>query len=48
MIDEEEGISAVVHADVTDEESCKAAVAKTVEMFGSPSILVNIGIPPQD
>lgn len=43
MIDEEDGISAVVHADVTDEESCKAAVVRTIELFGSPSILVNIG-----
>ena len=42
MIDAEGGISAVVHADVTDESSCKNAVAKTVELFGSVTILVNI------
>jgi len=37
MIDAEGGISEVVHADVTEEDSCKNAVAKTV------NILVNIG-----
>ncbi|SPQ26366.1 70334634-0ffe-44a8-956d-b695947be566 [Thermothielavioides terrestris] len=41
MIDEEGGISEVIQADVTDEESCKAAVAKTVELFGAVHILVN-------
>lgn len=44
MIDEEGGISEVIQADVTDEESCKNAVAKTVELFGSVNILVNIGM----
>lgn len=43
MIDEEGGISEVIQADVTDEESCKQAVAKTVELFGTVHILVNIG-----
>ncbi|EXJ69978.1 uncharacterized protein A1O5_07051 [Cladophialophora psammophila CBS 110553] len=42
MIDAEGGISAVIHADVTDEASCKNAVAKTIELFGTVSILVNI------
>lgn len=44
MIDEEGGISEVIQADVTDEESCKNAVAKTVALFGSVNILVNIGM----
>lgn len=43
MIDEEGGISEVIQTDVTKEESCKAAVAKTVELFGAVHILVNIG-----
>jgi NAD(P)-dependent dehydrogenase (short-subunit alcohol dehydrogenase family) len=43
MIDEEGGISEVIQADVTVEESCKNAVEKTVELFGSVHILVNIG-----
>lgn len=43
MIDLDGGISEVVQADVTDEESCKSAVAKTVELFGTVNILVNIG-----
>lgn len=43
MIDEEGGIAEVVQADVTDEESCRNAVAKTVELFGTVHILVNIG-----
>lgn len=42
MIDEEGGTSEVIQADVTDEESCKAAVAKTCELFGTVHILVNI------
>ena len=42
MIDLENGTSAVIHVDVTSDSSCKAAVAKTVELFGSVSILVNI------
>ena len=43
MIDEEGGISEVVQTDVTNEESCQKAVARTVELFGSVSILVNVG-----
>lgn len=43
MIDAEGGISEVVQADVTDETSCQKAVKRTVELFGSLSILVNIG-----
>lgn len=43
MIDAEGGISEVVQADITVEESCKKAVAKTVELFGAVHILVNIG-----
>ena len=42
MIDAEGGISQVIECDVTDEESCKAAVARTVELFGAVHILVNI------
>ncbi|KAH7123305.1 hypothetical protein B0J13DRAFT_599081 [Dactylonectria estremocensis] len=42
MIDEEGGVSEVVQADVTLEESCKNAVAKTVELWGAVHILVNI------
>ncbi|KAH8901516.1 NAD(P)-binding protein [Thozetella sp. PMI_491] len=42
MIDEEGGISEVIETDVTDEESCKRAVAKTVELWGAVHILVNI------
>ncbi|KAK3678864.1 hypothetical protein LTR78_001317 [Recurvomyces mirabilis] len=42
MIDEEGGVSEIIHADVTDEESCRNAVAKTVELFGTLNILVNI------
>ena len=43
MIDEEGGISEVIEADVTNEASCKAAVQKTVELFGTVHILVNVG-----
>lgn len=43
MIDEEGGTSYVIQADVTNEESCKNAVAKTVELWGAVHILVNIG-----
>lgn len=46
MIDLEGGKSAVVQADVTDEESCRRAVAQTVEIFGAVNILVNIGKTP--
>ncbi|KAI1366216.1 hypothetical protein F5Y08DRAFT_327435 [Xylaria arbuscula] len=42
MIDEEGGISEIIQTDVTDEESCKDAVARTVELFGAVHILVNI------
>ncbi|KAL5382426.1 hypothetical protein DPSP01_006526 [Paraphaeosphaeria sporulosa] len=42
MIDEEGGVSEVIQTDVTQEESCKAAVWKTVELFGAVHILVNI------
>jgi NAD(P)-dependent dehydrogenase (short-subunit alcohol dehydrogenase family) len=43
MIDLEGGVSEVVQADVTDEKSCKMAVAKAIELFGKVDILVNIG-----
>lgn len=43
MIEAEGGISEVIQTDVTDEASCKNAVAKTVELFGTVHILVNIG-----
>ena len=43
MIDEEGGISEVIQADVTSEDSCRQAVAKTVELYGAVHILVNIG-----
>lgn len=43
MIDEEGGVSEVIQADVTTEESCKNAVAKTVSLWGALHILVNIG-----
>jgi NAD(P)-dependent dehydrogenase (short-subunit alcohol dehydrogenase family) len=43
MIDEEQGTSEVIQADVTDEESCKNAVAEAVKLFGTVHILVNIG-----
>lgn len=42
MIDAEGGVSEVIQCDVTKEESCKAAVEKTVELFGAVHILVNI------
>lgn len=43
MIESEGGISAAIQTDVTDEESCRRAVSKTVELFGAVHILVNIG-----
>ena len=43
MIGAEGGISEVVQADVTDETSCKNAVARTIQLFGAVHILVNIG-----
>ncbi|EMC99257.1 hypothetical protein BAUCODRAFT_146222 [Baudoinia panamericana UAMH 10762] len=42
MIDAEGGVSEVIQADVTDEESCRNAVAKTVALWGALNILVNI------
>ncbi|KAK9414525.1 hypothetical protein SUNI508_11098 [Seiridium unicorne] len=42
MIDEEGGICEVTQADVTAEESCITAVARTIELFGTVNILVNI------
>ncbi|RJE25683.1 short chain dehydrogenase, partial [Aspergillus sclerotialis] len=42
MIDLDGGQSIVIQADVTEEESCKKAVAQTVEAFGTVNILVNI------
>jgi hypothetical protein len=44
MIDEDGGISEIIQADVTAEESCKNVVAKTVELWGAVHILVNIGM----
>lgn len=46
MIDAEGGVSEVIQADVTDEESCKKAVARSVELYGTVHILVNIGMFP--
>jgi NAD(P)-dependent dehydrogenase (short-subunit alcohol dehydrogenase family) len=43
MIDQEGGVSHVIQADVTIEEECRRAVAKTVELWGALHILVNIG-----
>ncbi|KAJ5376363.1 hypothetical protein N7509_013249 [Penicillium cosmopolitanum] len=42
MIGIEGGVSEVVQTDVTDEKSCKNAVSKTVELFGTVNILINI------
>ncbi|ESK94090.1 short-chain dehydrogenase reductase sdr [Moniliophthora roreri MCA 2997] len=42
MIDAEGGTSEAIHCDVTDEASCKAAVEKTVQLFGAVHILVNV------
>ncbi|KAF8858711.1 NAD(P)-binding protein [Acephala macrosclerotiorum] len=42
MISAEGGISEVIQTDVADEGSCKNAVARTIELFGSVHILVNI------
>lgn len=42
MIDAEGGTSAVIQADVTSEESCRAAIEKTVSLFGTVHVLVNI------
>lgn len=43
MIDAEGGVSEVIQTDVTVEQSCKNAVTKTIELFGTVHILVNIG-----
>ena len=43
IIDEEGGISEIIQCDVTNEESCKAAVAKTVDLWAAVHVLVNIG-----
>jgi NAD(P)-dependent dehydrogenase (short-subunit alcohol dehydrogenase family) len=43
MIDLEGGISEVIETNVTDEESCREAVARVVSLFGTVHILVNIG-----
>jgi len=43
MIDAEGGISEVVQADVTNEESVRSAIAQTVKLFGAVHILVNVG-----
>ena len=43
MIDEEGGTSEVIEADVTSEESCKKAIERTVQLFGTVHILVNVG-----
>ncbi|KAI1329290.1 hypothetical protein F5Y16DRAFT_409223 [Xylariaceae sp. FL0255] len=42
MIDEEGGISEVIQADITSEESCKDVVSRTIDLFGTVHILVNI------
>jgi NAD(P)-dependent dehydrogenase (short-subunit alcohol dehydrogenase family) len=42
MIDAEGGVSSVIQADVTSEESCKNAVEQTVALWGKVHILVNI------
>jgi NAD(P)-dependent dehydrogenase (short-subunit alcohol dehydrogenase family) len=47
MIDEEGGVSEVIQADVTKEDSCKNAIDKTVELWGAVHILVNIGMSTQ-
>ena len=38
MIDEEGGISEVIHTDVTDEDSCRNAVEQAVSLFGTVHI----------
>lgn len=43
MIDVEGGTSEVIQADVTVEQSCELAVEKVVALFGTVTILVNIG-----
>ena len=43
MITAEGGVAEIALCDVTVDAECKAAVAKTVELFGKVDILVNIG-----
>lgn len=43
MIDLEGGVSEVIEADVTNESSVRNAVARTVQIFGSVHVLINIG-----
>lgn len=43
MIDAEGGIAEVIEVDVTNEESVKKAVDKTVSLWSKITILVNIG-----
>lgn len=43
MIDNEGGTSLVIQADVTDEDSCRGVVEKTVRAFGALHVLVNVG-----
>lgn len=43
IIDETGGISEVIQADVTSEESCKRVVTKTIELWGALHILINNG-----
>lgn len=43
MIDAEGGISEVIEADVTNEQSCQQAIKRTVQLFGTVHILVNVG-----
>ncbi|KAK1225313.1 hypothetical protein PQX77_011731 [Marasmius sp. AFHP31] len=42
MIDEEGCTSQVIQCDVSDEDACRTAVEKTVELFGKVNILVNV------
>ena len=44
MIDEEGGTSEVIETDVTNEDSCRQAVERTVQLFGTVHILVNVGM----
>lgn len=44
MISKEGGVSEVVQTDVTNEESVKRAVEKTVRLFGRVDVLINIGM----
>ena len=44
VIEKEGGIAEVLECDVTDEESCKRAVGKVVDLWGGIRILVNNGM----